>query len=153
MPVQHIPEPRFDRRIYLLLLDGQDRLMLCGGCCNGWTVPRLALDNSAAYWGTATRFLADRFGIRHPRFGSVRGIHQSRNGDTWECDRTTVSHVLVVRVSTAESEAIEQRSTSHRMWTMDRLKARHRDISPAGVVLVATGYVDGWLPDGPISLD
>ncbi|MCP9975440.1 hypothetical protein [Streptomyces somaliensis] len=31
---------RFDRRAFLLLLDEQRRLLMCGACCGGWTVPR-----------------------------------------------------------------------------------------------------------------
>ncbi|MFG3336556.1 hypothetical protein ACGFZZ_31630 [Streptomyces tendae] len=152
MPVPQIPQPRFDRRVYLLLLDAQDRLLVCGGCCSGWTVPQFSLGAGADFRGAAARFAASRFGIHSPHFGSVRGVHQTRTGDAWECDRTTLSHVLLVRISAEQSRTIEEDFPSHGMWTMDRLRARRRDIHPAAIVLVATGYVEGWLPDGSVSL-
>ncbi|MEU1166170.1 NUDIX domain-containing protein [Streptomyces sp. NPDC005921] len=147
------PSPRFDRRIYLLLLDDKDRLMLCRACCSGWTVPQALLDHDADFKEGATRHLAERFHIENPRFGSVHGIHETRESNCWEHDQRTVSHVFIVRISTEESDSLQEMSLSHTRWGISKLRARHRDISPEGVTLLISGYVEGWLPDGPISLN
>ncbi|MFB6822655.1 hypothetical protein ACFCXA_13805 [Streptomyces virginiae] len=152
MTAHCVPWPRFDRRALLLLLDDQHRVLLCGGCCGSWTVPQVRIDTGADFVGAATGFLADRFGMRDPRFGSGYGLRQSRLGDSWEFERTTASRVLIVRVSDEESAVIEQASATHALLGLDELRRRRREIYPEGVVALATGYAEGLIPDGPISL-
>ncbi|MER7877164.1 hypothetical protein ABTY63_26970 [Streptomyces solisilvae] len=151
MATSHAP-PASDRRVLLLLLDDQDRLMLCGGCCGGWTVPQALLATGNDFKEGATQYLAERFHIEDPHFGSLYGIHETRESDCWEHDQHTVSRVFVVRISSEESDSFLAMSPSHIRWRISELKNRRRDISPEGVTLLVSGYVEGWLPDGPISL-
>ncbi|MGW0208489.1 hypothetical protein ACWDZ8_22700 [Streptomyces sp. NPDC003233] len=151
MSTSHNPEP-LDRRVHLLLLDDQDRLMLCGGCCSGWTVPQTLLAPDTDFRDGAAHYLAERFRITKPRFGSVYGVHKTRGFDCWEYDRHTISHVFIVRISSEESDSVQMISPTHTRWGLDELKSRRREIWPEGLVLLASGYVEGWLPDGPISL-
>ncbi|WP_157877403.1 hypothetical protein [Streptomyces odonnellii] len=144
--------PVADRRVLLLLLNDQDRLMLCGGCCAGWTVPQTLLTADADFKDGAAHYLAEKFHISNPRFGSVYGVHETRESDCWEHDQRTVSRVFIVRISPEESESFQDMSPSHARWKISELGTRHRDISPEGVTLLVSGYVQGWLPDGPISL-
>ncbi|MFF5979428.1 hypothetical protein ACFY78_11330 [Streptomyces olindensis] len=44
-----------DRRVLLLLLDEQDRLVLCGGCCGGWAVPLVLLAAGTDFKNEATQ--------------------------------------------------------------------------------------------------
>ncbi|UXY20356.1 hypothetical protein N8I84_17760 [Streptomyces cynarae] len=141
-----------DRRVLLLLLDCQDRLMLCGGCCGGWTVPQALLATGTDFKDGATQYLAERFHIANPRFGSVYGVHETRESDCWENNQRTVYRVFIVRISVKESDSFQAMSPAHTRWKISELKARHRDISPEGLALLVSGYVEGWLPDGPISL-
>lgn len=120
--------PRFDRRAFLLLLDDQRRLLLCGGCCGGWTVPQVRMTSGTQFVESAVRFLDEQFGLTKPRFGSVYGVRQSRAGDNWE------------------------RSPAHARWGVSDLRRRRREIHPEGIVLLTIGYVEGWIPGGPISL-
>lgn len=53
-----------DRRVLLLLLDNQNRLMLCGGCCGGWTVPQALLAAGTDFKDGAAQYLAGRFTSR-----------------------------------------------------------------------------------------
>ncbi|MFF5802525.1 hypothetical protein [Streptomyces sp. NPDC012746] len=147
-----VPWPRFDRRAYLLLLDDQQRLFLCGACCRGWTVPQVRLDTGADYLRQATMFLRDRFGLCNPRFSGLYGVHQSPPDAPWESDRPTTSRVLIVRVSTQQAEAARGMGSSHALWPVQQLRRRRREIFPEGVVLLTTGYAEGWLPDGPLEL-
>ncbi|MFF4804696.1 hypothetical protein ACFY1U_41030 [Streptomyces sp. NPDC001351] len=151
MATSHAPSVP-DRRVLLLLLDDQDRLMLCGGCCGGWTVPQALLGAGADFKDGAAQYLAERFHITNPRFGSVYGVHETLGSDCWEHDQRTVSHVFIVRISVKESDSFQEMSLSHARWEISELRSRHRDISPEGVVLLIAGYLEGWLPDGPISL-
>ncbi|MET9080833.1 hypothetical protein ABZX77_02880 [Streptomyces sp. NPDC004237] len=151
MATSHAPSVA-DRRVLLLLLDNQKRLMLCGGCCGGWTVPQALLAAGIDFEDGAAQYLAERFHIENPRFGSLYGVHETRESDCWEHDQRTVSHVFIVRISAKESNSFQAMSLSHARWEISELKTRHRDISPEGVALLVSGYVEGWLPDGPISL-
>ncbi|MFG3022136.1 hypothetical protein ACGFZQ_26905 [Streptomyces sp. NPDC048254] len=144
--------PIADHRVLLLLLDDQDRLMLCGRCCDGWTVPQTLLAVGIDFKDGAAQYLAERFQITNPSFGSLYGVHETRESDCWEHDQRTVSRVFIVRISAEESDSFQAMSPQHARWKISELKARHRDISPEGVTLLASGYVEGWLPDGPISL-
>ncbi|MFD0290676.1 hypothetical protein ACFWJS_05285 [Streptomyces sp. NPDC127061] len=148
-----VPWPRFDRRAYLLLLDDQRRLLLCGGCCGGWSVPQIRLASSAHFMESATRFLDEQFGVTSPRFGSVYGIRQSCANGNWEFDRVTAVRAFIVHISNAEAAAVERKSSTHSRWSIADLRRRRREIFPEGIVLLATGYIEGWIPDGPISLN
>lgn len=126
--------------------------MLCGGCCGGWTVPQTLLAAGAPFMEGAARYLAERFHIENPHFGSLYGVRETRKSDCWEHDQRTVSRVFIVRISTKESDSFQAMSPSHARWEISELRSRHRDVSPEGVALLISGYVEGWLPDGPISL-
>ncbi|MFI6940363.1 hypothetical protein ACIBI4_13905 [Streptomyces sp. NPDC050418] len=152
MTTSPTPTERPERRVCLLVLDDQHRLLLCGGCCGSRTVPQVQLREAESFEAAASRFLAERFQVPDPRFGAVYGIRRSRSGDDWEFDRATEARVLFARVSNRQSAAIELSSATHVRWGLEELKARRREISPQGVVLLVTGYVEGWIPDGPISL-
>ncbi|MFD6334046.1 hypothetical protein ACFWGI_31305 [Streptomyces niveus] len=144
--------PGVERRVYLLLLDDENRLMLCGGCCSAWTVPQIPVDVDTDFRTAATRFLSERFQIRNPRYGSLYGIHRTSERDCWERDRPTVSRVFVVRIDVADSDSFLEMSSMHTRWNSADLISHRREISPEGVILFAAGYYDGWLPDGPVSL-
>lgn len=144
--------PSIDRRAYVLLLDNENRLMLCGGCCGGWTVPQIPVGAHTDLRAAATHFLAERFQISNPRYGALHGIHRTREWDCWERDRPTVSHVFIVRINAAESDAFIEMSSLHARWGSAELTSHRQEISPEGVILFASGYYDGWLPDGPVSL-
>ncbi|MFG3176248.1 hypothetical protein OG893_15280 [Streptomyces sp. NBC_01696] len=107
---------------------------------------------SASFLESATQFLQERFEVAAPRYGSVYGIRQSRTGEDWEFDRATSSRVFIVHISDGEGSAIEKRSLTHARWSIEELRRRRREISPEGIVSLVTGYVEGWLPDGPITL-
>lgn len=141
-----------DRRALLLLLDDQDRLMLCGGCCGGWTVPQTLLAAGADFKDGATQYLAERFHITNPHFGSLYGVRETQESDCWEHDQRTVSRVFIVRIDGEESDSFQAMSPSHTRWEISELRTRIRDVSPEGVTLLVSGYVEGWLPDGPITL-
>lgn len=151
MATSHPAQPTVDRRVLLLLLDDQQRLMLCGGCCSGWTVPQVLLTAGTEFRDGAARYLAERLHIENPHFGSVYGVHQTRESDCWEHDRRTTSRVFIARISAAESDLFQLLSSSHTRWGISELKSRHQEITSEGVTLLVSGYVEGWLPDGPIS--
>ncbi|WP_406068996.1 hypothetical protein OG372_14280 [Streptomyces sp. NBC_01020] len=148
----YVPWPRFDRRAFLLLIDDQHRLLLCGACCRGWTVPQVRLDSGADYVEQATRFLKEHFGLRSPRFSDLYGLHLSRREDQWEADRMTASRVFIVRVTNEESAAMQRISDGHALWALPELRRRRREVFPEGIVLLTAGYTEGWLPEGPLEL-
>lgn len=152
MATSHTVQPAVDRRVLLLLLDDQHRLMLCGGCCGGWTVPQVPLAAGTEFRDGAAQYLSERFHIENPHFGTVYGIHETRESDCWEHEHRTITRVFIVRISPEESDLFHSTSPSHTRWGISELKSRHRDISPEGVILLVSGYTEGWLPDGPISL-
>ncbi|MCZ0975593.1 hypothetical protein O1L55_38890 [Streptomyces albulus] len=148
----YVPWPRFDRRVFLLLLDEQQRLLLCGACCRGWTVPQVRLDSGADYLGQASQFLQDRFGLHDPRFSDLHGRHQSRSGAMWESDRPTASRIFIVRITDKQAENARRAGRKHDLWSVPQLRRRRREVFPEGVALLTAGYTEGWLPDGPIEL-
>ncbi|WP_407838751.1 NUDIX domain-containing protein [Streptomyces sp. DSM 116496] len=152
MPDSQVPWPRSDRLAYLLLLDKKRRLLLCGGCCGRWSVPQIRVGASTDFEDAATRFLLEEWHVQNPRFGSVYGTFESRLGETWEFDRATTSRALIIHVSDEQGELFEGSAPSHVRWGVSDLRRRRREISPEGLVSLVTGYVEGWIPDGPISL-
>lgn len=134
------------------LPDDQGHLMLRGGCCGGWTVPQTLLAVGTDFKDGATQYLAERFHVRNPHFGSLYGVRETQESDCWEHDQRTVSRVFIARIDGEESASFQAMSSSRARWKISELRNRHRDISPEGVALLVSGYVEGWLPDGPISL-
>ncbi|MFE2334576.1 hypothetical protein [Streptomyces coelicoflavus] len=151
MATSHSVRPTVDRRVLLLLLDDQHRLMLCGGCCGGWTVPQALLGATTDFRIGAAQYLAERFRIEVPMFGTVYGVHETSESDCWEHDRKTVSRAFIVKISSEESDSLQLIAPSHTRWGIDQIKARHQEIHPEGMTLLVSGYVEGWLPDGPVS--
>ncbi|WP_407078314.1 hypothetical protein [Streptomyces sp. NPDC005435] len=147
MPNSSNPQRLIDRRVYLLLLDEQDRLMLCGGCCNGWTIPQLLLAPGTDFRDGAAHYLTQWLHITNPRFGSVYGVLESQDLNRWEHDRHTISHVFIMRISSDESDSIQATSRTHARWGLYELKSRYREGSPEGVVPLASGYVEGGFHD------
>ncbi|MDH6627956.1 hypothetical protein M2271_005785 [Streptomyces sp. LBL] len=156
MPTNHTASPpsgtQMEGRAYVLLLDDDDRILLCGSCCGGWTVPQFPVDPDVDFRAATTQFLSAGFRIDNPRYGRVYGIHTTGEKDCWERDRPTVSQVFIVRIDAQESMAFLAMSPSHVRWGARELVQHRRMISPEGVILLARGYVEGWLPDGSISL-
>jgi hypothetical protein len=141
-----------ERRAYALLLDEKDQLMLCGSCCGGWTVPQFPVDPNVDFRAATTQFLSAMFQIENPRYGSLHGIHATSDEECWERDRPTISQVFIVRIDARESASFLATSPSHVRWSARELAQHRRMISPEGVILLTLGYIEGWLPDGPISL-
>ncbi|MFD5969938.1 hypothetical protein ACFWGR_27610 [Streptomyces sp. NPDC060311] len=144
---------KIDRHAYLVILDDLDRLMLCAACCGGWTVPRVPVDSGSDFEDAATSFLAEHFGIRDPRYGSTYGVHQTQSGECWEYDNPSISHVFTVRITLEESHSLQLISPAHTPWGIEEVKSRYAAVYPAGIILLASGYLEGWLPDGPISFE
>ncbi|MFF7036853.1 NUDIX domain-containing protein [Streptomyces griseus] len=117
------PWPRFDRRVYLLLLDDQRRLLLCGRYCGGWTVPQVRMPSGARFMESAIRFLDEQFGLTNPRVGSVYGFRQSRTVDNWEFDRVTAARVFIIRINDAEG----QQSSREYPRTLDGASQTYED--------------------------
>ncbi|NED11783.1 hypothetical protein [Streptomyces sp. SID9124] len=111
------------------------------------------MNSGADFQETATGFLAEHFGIYGPRYGDTYGVHRSRSQESWEYDNPTTSHTFVVKISLAASDAIQRISPAHTRWRIGELKERRHEIYPEGTVLLAAGYVEGWLPDGPVSFE
>ncbi|MEU8524055.1 hypothetical protein AB0C77_00405 [Streptomyces sp. NPDC048629] len=112
----------------------------------------MRLDSEAELHEAVARHLTDQLGIRHPRYGTLHGLRTTRDDDCWFHDRPTTSRVLPIRINAEASDALQEQSTTHARWRREELKARHQDISPEGLTLVALGYLEGQLPDGLISL-
>lgn len=67
----------------------------------------------------------------------------TQDPNCWEHDRHTISHVLIVRISSDESDALQATSRTHARWGLGELKSRYLKVSPEGVVPLASGYVEG----------
>ncbi|MFE1710124.1 hypothetical protein [Streptomyces sp. NPDC058728] len=110
------------------------------------------MPSGAQFTESAIRFLDEQFGLTNPRFGSVYGLRQSRAVDNWEFNRVTAARVFIIRINDTEGAAIEQRSPTHSRWGVADLRRRRREIHPEGIVPLTTGYIEGRIPEGPISL-
>ncbi|MFG2211063.1 hypothetical protein [Streptomyces sp. NPDC048638] len=64
----------------------------------------------------------------------------------------TALRVFFVHLSDEDSDRIERSSATHVRWDLEHLHKRRREVFPEGVVTLTTGCVEGWIPDGPISL-
>ncbi|MDI5971405.1 hypothetical protein POF50_019030 [Streptomyces sp. SL13] len=146
-----LPGPRLDRRALILILDAKKRLFLCGSCCRGWTPPEVRVQSGVDFFKATQSFLEESFDIRDHRYGDLYGHRWASTSGSWDTVRRVEMRVIIAKID--ESQPHHLNGGLHVWWTLEELKMNHRKIYPEGVVLFVTGYLEGWLPAGPITLE
>ncbi|MEU2075543.1 hypothetical protein [Streptomyces sp. NPDC013489] len=152
MTIQHIPDAQQDRRALLLLVNDDQRLLLCGTCCGERTLPSIHVGTDGEPQRLAREHLAQTFGIHTPRLTAVRGVHTTAAGQTWQHERVTETHALIWRITDQEARSACGRAGRHSLWSLDDLRLHRRQVTPQGVITLLAGFLEGWLPDGSHSL-
>ncbi|MFJ7629805.1 hypothetical protein ACIQZN_25240 [Streptomyces sp. NPDC097595] len=148
MTIQHVPDAQQDRRALLLLINDDRQLLLCGSCCDTWTIPSIHTGTGVEPAAQARQHLARTFGISNPQLAEVRGVHTSGSDQTWEYERITETHLLIYRITNEDARSACDREGGYSLWALEKLRHRRRQVSPQGVITFLAGFLEGWLPDG-----
>ncbi|MFD7260524.1 hypothetical protein [Streptomyces sp. NPDC059874] len=140
------PAPRLRRLVRLIVIDSDELIALVRPTPprpQTWALPEREVPLRGSYTHTASALALDLMGTSEIRWGAVTGRRWSRP----EAGRRTDVHYFIARTDFPPAGKTV-------MW-ISRL---HLDSHLAGRLLQDTsnltnGYLDGWLPDGPITLD
>ncbi|MEV8389784.1 MULTISPECIES: hypothetical protein [unclassified Streptomyces] len=112
-----------------------------------WCPLRLDVSETSSYMGTVRRWLRRQSALPEVRLGYVTG-HLAMTEDT--AAGTMDKDYCVMILKLAGSADAELLSPSARWWPIEQLG---RAVFPQELGVLIEGYVGGWIPDGPITLD
>jgi hypothetical protein len=151
-----LPGPLFLRLVTLVAIDTKERVGLLHrpGAANArWSLPRRSVRMGESYSGAAARLAAGYFEDRAVRWGTVDGRRWAPPPEGRP--RTRVEeHVFLARICTpAAYSPAADRTRSALTWVPRAAlnSILHEQHADATATLV-DGYLDGWIPDGPITL-
>jgi hypothetical protein len=151
-----LPGPLFLRLVTLVAIDTQERVGLLHrpGAANArCSLPRCSLRVGETYSRAAARLAADCFEDQAVMWGTVVGRRWAPPPEGRP--RTRVEeHVFLARICTpAALSPAADRTRSALTWVprtaLDSILHEHHADTTATLV---DGYLDGWIPDGPITL-
>jgi hypothetical protein len=152
-----IPAPRLRRVLLMVLLERQRRAMLLVQWTGSWSPLAVRVTGGSSYVDVASETVRARLGNVSVRYGAVVG-------HLWASRPQPISGVCVERrlLLVIPSEPLSSQSVQRladesplplRWWTAEQLRSVEADVFPPELPNVVDGYWEGWLPDGPITLD
>ncbi|MGA5427875.1 hypothetical protein ACPCVL_13890 [Streptomyces koyangensis] len=147
----YLPAPRLHRIAKVIAIDPTHRIALLPPEAGHpkWTLPQRPALLGDNYTDTAYRLCRDLFPVRPMRIGTVTGHRWASAPERATLRREERFHI--VRVAAGSADEISGKNI---FWTPRAALDLWLDHSEVETVKVLTdGYLDGWLPDGPITLD
>lgn len=154
----HLPGPRFQRMATLVVIDGRQRVALLprpDSAARPFTFPRSPVGLAESYAQAAVRLATHSFTSLTLQWGSVAGRRWAALPDGVARARRE-EHVFLTRIkpSLTSSSVKRGRPAPAIVWT-PRAHLQHLLQEPHfdSTATLIDGYLDGWLPDGPVTLD
>jgi hypothetical protein len=153
----HLPDPRLRRVATLVAIDPDQRValfLLVGSTQPHWVLPKSTVQLMESYSEAVVRLSARCLGSRALRWGSVVA-HRWASPPSGAPLTRTEEHIFIARAgpSPPRSPSHADATDSDAAWmpraSLGRLLQETHLDSTASLV---DGYLDGWLPDGPITL-
>jgi len=150
-----VPSPRMRRVVFVALLSRDGRLALVADDLPGapprWVLPSGSVRTTEPYREAAVRVLRDAVGAMPVRGGTVEGCRWAQVPVPVGRSRRE-AHVFIFRLAAAGAPP------DHLSWGATRWAGPERwqelcarcDLPDVDVLL--TGYLEGWIPDGRITL-
>ncbi|NXY95776.1 hypothetical protein HYE82_15530 [Streptomyces sp. BR123] len=141
-----LPAPRLRRLVRLIAIDSDELIALVHPTPprpQAWALPEREVPLHGSYARTASSLALDLMGASKIRWGTVTG----RRLGNRDAGRRTEVHYFIARTDFPP--------TNRSLMWISRL---HLNSHLTGQLLQDTsnltdGYLDGWLPDGPITLE
>lgn len=152
-----LPSPAFRRLATLVVIDDEERVALlrCSHGASAWSLPECTVHARETYAEAATRLSAHRFAGHPLRWGSVVGCRLAVPPVHGSPAVRTERHVSIARTGRPAAPFVSGKAhaTQPMRWVPrtsldDALLEPFEDTT---ATLVA-GYLEGWLPDGRITL-
>lgn len=153
-----LPGPRFSRLVTLVAIDDAQRVALFPQPAPSpwrWALPQCTVQPLEPYSQAAVRLAVHCFGDRDMRWGSVVGRRWAPP-PAGTFPARVEEHVFIARAGPSPPGGPAQAGRPDRIavWTPRAslgpiLREPHLDTTAT----LVDGYLDGWLPDGPITLE
>lgn len=152
-----IPAPRLRRVLLLLLLERSSRAMLLVQWRGSWSPLAVRVTGRSSYLNVASQTVHARLGNVPVRYGAVVG-------HLWASGPQPGSGVRVERrlllgvpseplLSQSLQRLVDESPLPLRWWTPEQLRSAEAGVLPPELPNIVDGYWEGWIPDGPITLD
>lgn len=152
-----LPSPAFRRLATLVVVDDEERtaLLRCSRGTSAWTLPECTVHIWETYAEAATRLAAHCFAGHPLRWGSVVGCRLAIppvHGSPAIRTERRVSIARTKRPATSPMSG-EAHATRPMRW-VPRTSLDDALLEPYGdtTATLVAGYLEGWLPDGRITL-
>ncbi|MEU3905564.1 hypothetical protein AB0F20_17235 [Streptomyces goshikiensis] len=147
-----IPPPRLRRIVLLLLLDRSRRSVLLSGG-RRLTPPSFTVACGQSYHYAAARAAELRWGLPllqiAPVVCHVWATPPGRPGGV-----RTERRLLMASVRQPDLLRLLKKPPARTQWRpLDSLRQRDSPTEPVDLAAIIEGYWDGWLPDGPLTVD
>lgn len=151
-----IPGPRFRRVAFVAVIDRRQTVALVPGRStigtHRWTLPSIHLHQTESYASAARRLLAKGLPGEFLRWGRVEGRRWAPV-PTLRDEVRREAHVLLFRW-TGSYEVMHAEGLGPLHWAGRALwSGLVDDCGLPDIDLLLIGYVEGWIPDGPITLE
>ncbi|WP_329176845.1 hypothetical protein [Streptomyces sp. NBC_01477] len=141
----------------MALLERHSRTVLLVKWAGFWSPLAVRVGDGSSYVDAASAIVRAKLGDVPFRYGAVVG-HLSASGPQSESGTRVERRLLLVIPPEPLSSVTVERLADHsplpvRWWTPGQLRKAEVSVFPPELPEVVDGYWDGWLPDGPLSLD
>ncbi|MFJ4873740.1 hypothetical protein ACIP93_00740 [Streptomyces sp. NPDC088745] len=147
----HLPAPRLRRIAKVIAIDLTHRIALLPQETDHpkWALPQQTALLDETYTDTVSRLCEDLFPTYPTRNGTVVGRRWATapEGPTLRVE----THFHIVRVDAEPADDIPSQRILWAPRTIIGLWLQASETETAKILI--DGYLDGWLPDGPITLD
>ncbi|WP_277037135.1 hypothetical protein [Actinacidiphila oryziradicis] len=151
-----VPAPRLRRVALVVLLDRCRRTALLVQWAGAWAPLAGGVGFGSSYEVAAAAVARVRTGSAEVRYGAVVG-HVWATGPAWSGTRVERRLLLAVPAGPLDARAVRNLAEAGplpaRWWTAAELRESGVPVRPPELPEVVDGYLDGRLPDGPLTLD
>ncbi|SFX45708.1 hypothetical protein SAMN02787144_1003167 [Streptomyces atratus] len=147
-----LPSPRLTRIAHLLLLDHRRHRVLLRDAADALTPPHIVCGTRQSYHQAATQAAGTWWGLTSWEAVPVIG-HAWATPPGADRGRRTERRLLMATVTHPLRPRSEPAQLQVRWWNLGQVRQSHRPTHPTELADIVEGYWDGWLPDGPLTVE
>jgi hypothetical protein len=152
-----IPAPRLRRVVLVVLLDRRRRTALLVKWAGLWSPLAARVRGGSSYKEAADEAVRVRAGNVAMGYGAVVGHVWATKPEPRSGARIERRLLLATPVDPLSAGAVRRLAAvgplPARWWTPGELRESGVPVAPPELANVVDGYWDGWLPDGPLTLE
>lgn len=152
-----LPAPRLRRVLLMALLERRSRAVLLVDWAGFWSPLAVRVTGVSSYVDAVSETVRVLLGDAPVRYGAVVGHLWATHPQPESGIRVERRPMFVIPTAPLCTGIIDrladQLPSPARWWTSEQLRKAGVTVFPPELPEVVEGYWDGWLPDGPLTMD